>query len=266
MDPKLKEQKQMKKVIFKSQKHGQGNIGMDSDSERMSEPKDSMPSTPSFPLEDAFVPEDDPLLGSVSKFVQITPNNLDVEWNGDGSVPGPQKLPVRRQVKREDTDGNNNNLSYTEFSTHPESQPFVKPDLEPTLPVIEWDASGNNNNMVEGELMFDYEDMEFEPQTYFSLTELLTTDDSGQCDGYGDDKDASGNTENPNPQVDTTEQCSAFLYDNTIPCQICMHVEPGPDLTCQTCAMTIHSHCSPWEEESTCTGGSWRCGRCREWL
>lgn len=247
----------MKKVVFRSQKHGQGNIRVDSDSDRMSESKDSMPSTPSFPLEDAFVPEDDPLLMSVSKVEHITQNNLDVEWNGADSVPGPQKLPVRRQVKREDADENNNISSYTEFSMHPESQPFVKPEVEPAFPVMEWDASGNsnNNNMVEGELMFDYEDMEFEPQTYFSLNELLTTDDSGQ-----------GNDPNLNPQVETTEQCRAFLCDNTIPCQICMHVEPGPDLTCQTCNMTIHSHCSPWEEESTCTGGSWRCGRCREWL
>lgn len=263
------EQKQMKKVVFRRQKHGPGYIGMDSDSERMSESKESLPSTPSFPLEDAFVPEDDPLLVSVTKVEQITPNNLDVEWNGDGSVPGPQKLQVRRRVKREDTEGNENNISYTDFSTHSGSQLFVKPEMEPTLPVMEWDASGNNNSMVEGELMFDYEDMEFEPQTYFSLNELLTTDDSGQCNGYGNDKDASGNMDNPNPnpQVETMEQCGAFLYENTIPCQICMHVEPGPDLTCQTCSMTIHSHCSPWEEESTCTGGgSWRCGRCREWM
>ncbi|XP_010454541.1 PREDICTED: DDT domain-containing protein PTM-like isoform X5 [Camelina sativa] len=265
MDPVLKEQKQMKPVVSRRQKHGKGSIGMDSTSERMSEQEDSMPSTPSFPFEDTFVPDDDPLLMSVSKIEQITPNNLDVEWNGDGSVPGPQKLQVRRQVKREDTDGNNS-LSYTEFSMQPESMPIVKPEMEATLPVTEWDASGNCD-MVEGELMFDYEDMEFEPQTYFSLTELLTTDDSGQCDGYGDGKDASANTDNPNPQVETTvEQCRAFLCDNTIPCQICMHVDPGPDLTCKTCTMTIHSHCSPWEEESTCTGGSWRCGRCREWL
>ncbi|ANM70692.1 PHD finger family protein [Arabidopsis thaliana] len=265
MDPKLKEQKQMKQVFFRRQKHGQGNTGIDSDSERMSEPKDSLPSTPSFLSEDTFVPEDDPLLVSVSKVEQITPNSLDVEWNEDGCVPGPQKLQVRRPVKREDTDGNNN-LSYTEFTMHPESMPVVKPEMEPTFPVMEWDASGNSNNMNEGELMFDYEDMEFEPQTYFSLTELLTTDDSGQCDGYGDDKDASGITDNPNPQVEAMEQCTSFLYENTIPCQICKHVEPGPDLTCQTCNMTIHSHCSPWEEESTCIGGSWRCGRCREWL
>ncbi|CAN7121831.1 unnamed protein product [Brassica rapa subsp. narinosa] len=263
MDPVLKEQKQMKNVCFKRKKHGKGNTGMDSDSERMSEPKDSIPSTPSFTFEDAFAPEDDPLLVSVSKVEQITSKGMD-------SVPGPQKLPVRRQMKREDTEGNSS-LSYTEYSTYSESQTFVKPEMEPTLPAMEWDASDNNNNsnnMVEGELMFDYEDMEFEPQTYFSLTELLTADDSGQCNGYGYDKDATGNTDNTNPntQVETMEQCRAFVFDNTTPCQICMHVDPGPDLTCHTCNMTIHSHCSPWEEESAFTGGGWRCGRCREWM
>ncbi|CDY35713.1 BnaC02g09790D [Brassica napus] len=260
MDPVLKEQKQMKNACFKRKKHGKGNTGIDCDSERMSEPKDSIPSTPSFTFEDAFAPEDDPLLMSVSKVEQITPKDMD-------SVPGPQKLPVRRQMKREDTEGNSS-LSYTEFSTYSESQNFVKPEMEQAFPAREWDASDNNNNMVEGELMFDYEDMEFEPQTYFSLTELLTADDSGQCNGYGYGKDATGNTDNTNPntQVETMEQCRAFVYDNTTPCQICMHVDPGPDLTCQTCNMTIHSHCSPWEEESAFTGGSWRCGRCREWM
>ncbi|KAF3542244.1 hypothetical protein DY000_02000999 [Brassica cretica] len=174
MDPKLKEERQKRNAFFQRQRHKKGNTRTDSDSEIMSEPRDSVPSTPSFPLEDGFVPKD-----------------LDVEWNGDGSVPGPQKLPVKRQVK---------------------------------------------------------------------------PDDSGQCNGYGYDKDASGNADNPNPQVETMGQWRAFLNDDTKPCQICMHVEPGADLTCQTCNITIHSHCSPWEEESTCTRGNWRCGPCREWM
>ncbi|CAF1698251.1 hypothetical protein HID58_051072 [Brassica napus] len=245
MDPKLKEERQKRNAFFQRQRHKKGNTRTDSDSEIMSEPRDSVPSTPSFPLEDGFVPKD-----------------LDVEWNGDGSVPGPQKLPVKRQVKREDTEGNNN-LSYIDFSTHLESVPFVRPEMEPTLPVMECNASDSYNN---NELMFDYEDMEFEPQTYFSLTELLTADDNGQCNGYGYDKDALGNADNPNPQVETMGQWRAFLNDDTKPCQICMHVEPGADLTCQTCNITIHSHCSPWEEESTCTRGNWRCGPCREWM
>ncbi|CAN7005909.1 hypothetical protein IGI04_009660 [Brassica rapa subsp. trilocularis] len=247
MDPKLKEERQKRNAFFQRQRHKKGNTRTDSDSEIMSEPRDSVPSTPSFPLEDAFVPKD-----------------LDVEWNVDGSAPGPQKLAVKRQVKREDTEGNNN-LSYIDFSTHLESVPFVRPEMEPTLPVMECNASDSNNNN-NNELMFDYQDMEFEPQTYFSLTELLTADDSGQCNGYGYDKYASGNTDNPNTQVETMGQWRAFLNDDTKPCQICMHVEPGADLTCQTCNITIHSHCSPWEEESTCTRGNWRCGPCREWM
>ncbi|KAJ0261347.1 PHD finger family protein [Hirschfeldia incana] len=248
MDPKLKEERQKRNAFFQRQRRKKENTGVESDSEIISEPRDSVPSTPSFPLEDAFVPQD-----------------LDVEWNVDGSVLEPRKLPVRREVKLEDTVGNNY-LSFTDFSMHPESLSCVKP--EPTLPVMEWDASdsNNNNNMVEGELMFDYQDMEFEPQTYFSLTELLTADDSDQCNGYGYNKDASGNTDSLNPQVETMGQWTAFLNDNTKPCQICMNVEPGADLTCQTCNITIHSHCSPWEEESACTRGSWRCGPCREWM
>ncbi|KAJ4907966.1 PHD finger family protein [Raphanus sativus] len=249
MDPKLKEERQKRNAFFQRQRHkkGNNNTRMDSDSEIMSEPRDSVPSTPSFPLEDAFVPQD-----------------LDVEWNVDGSVPE----PVRRQVKREDREGNNN-ISYIDFSMPPESLSCVKP--EPTLPVMDWDASdsnnnNNNNNMVKGELTFDYQDMEFEPQTYFSLTELLTADDSDLCNGYGYNEDVSRNTDNPNPQVETMEQWRAFLSDNTKPCQICMHVEPEADLTCQTCNITIHSHCSPWEEESTCTRSNWRCGPCREWM
>ncbi|KAF8084916.1 hypothetical protein N665_0693s0008 [Sinapis alba] len=264
MDPKLKEERQKKNAFFQRQRHKKGNTRMDSDSEIMSEPRDSVPSTPSFLLEDAFVPENDLLLASVSKVEQITPKDLDVEWKGDGSLPGPWKLPVKKQVRREDKEVNYS-LSYIDFSTHLESPPCVKPEMEPTLPVMEWDAS-DSNNMVEGELMIDYQDMEFKPQTYFSLTELLTADDSGQCNGYGYNKDASGNTDSLNPQVERMGQWRAFLDDNTKPCQICMHVEPGADLTCQTCYLKIHSHCSPWEEESTCTRGNWRCGPCREWM
>ena len=54
---------------------------------------------------------------------------------------------------------------------------------------------------LEGELQFDYEslnceDMEFEPQTYFSLSELLASDDDGQVDGNNVTEDGSGSWEN----------------------------------------------------------------------
>ncbi|VVB04906.1 unnamed protein product [Arabis nemorensis] len=240
MDPKLKEQKQIKRIVFKNQKQRQGNSGLDSDSERMSEQKDSKPSTPLpatplYPPEDAFFPDDDPLLVSVSKVEEITPTNMDLGWDTVASAPGPQKLPVRRQAKREDS--------------CIDPQPFVKHEAEQeeSLPVVtEWDTSG--------ELLFDYEDMEFEPQTYFSLTELLSADDTtsgGQYEVNGDAK-----------LVEATEEGE----DEMGPCQRCLQMEPRPDLLCTVCGLLIHSHCSPWEEEpSSVTGyGPWNCGQCRE--
>ncbi|AED93946.1 PHD type transcription factor with transmembrane domain protein (PTM) [Arabidopsis thaliana] len=244
MDPKLKEQKQIKRIVFTNQKQRQGNSGLDSDSERMSEQKDSKPSTPLpatplYPPDDVFIPEDDPLLVSVSKVKQITPSSFDLEWSTTAFAPGPQKLPVRRQVKREDSD-----------AAYPELHPIVKPEAEEqALPVLtEWDLSG--------ELLFDYEDMEFEPQTYFSLTELLTADDSGggQYQENGD-MVVSGN-----PQFEPTEK--EECEDDMGPCQRCLQMDPAPDLLCTVCGLLIHSHCSPW---SALPGSSWSCGQCREW-
>ncbi|CAH8267449.1 unnamed protein product [Arabidopsis lyrata] len=247
MDPKLMEQKQIKRIVFKNQKQRQGNSGLDSDSERMSEQKDSKPSTPLpvtplYPPEDVFIPDDDPLLVSVSKVEHITPSSFDLEWSTAAFAPGSQKLPVRRQVKREDS-----NAGY------PELQPIVKPEAdEQALPVLtEWDSSG--------ELLFDYEDMEFEPQTYFSLTELLTADDSGggQYEINGD-KIVSGN---PHFEPTEEEEC-----EDMGPCQRCSQMDPAPDLLCTVCGLLIHSHCSPWEEDpSALPGSSWSCGQCREW-
>lgn len=244
MDPKLKEQKQIKRLVFKNQKQRQGNSGLDSDSERMPEQKDSKPSTPLpatplYPPEDAFFPEDDPLLVSVSKVEQIAPTDFDLGWNTVASAPGPQKLPVRRQAKREDS-----------YADYPEPQTIVKPEteLQDSLPVVtEWDTSG--------ELLFDYEDMEFEPQTYFSLTELLTASDAasgGQYEVNGDDKDVEAREEEE---------------EEMGPCQRCLQMEPRPDLLCTVCGLLIHSHCSPWEEEPSPSfpGCGWNCGQCREW-
>ncbi|KFK33904.1 hypothetical protein AALP_AA5G076100 [Arabis alpina] len=260
MDPKLKEQKQIKRIVFKNQNQRPGNSGLDSDSERMSEQKDSKPSTPLpatplYPPEDAFFPEDDPLLVSVSKVEQITPTNIDFGWNTVASAPGPQKLPVRRQAKREDSylEPQPREDSYLEpqprEDSYLEPQPIVKQEAEQedSVPVLtEWDTSG--------ELLFDYEDMEFEPQTYFSLTELLTADDTS----------SGGQLLTADKEVEAKEEGEE---DEMGPCQRCLQMEPRPDLLCTFCGLLIHSHCSPWEEEPlSLTGyGPWNCGQCREW-
>lgn len=49
-----------------------------------------------------------------------------------------------------------------------------------------------------------------------------------------------------------------------VPCKMCSHAKPCPDLCCDTCEMWIHRHCSPWNEEEP-GEDCWKCGNCREW-
>lgn len=279
MDAELREQKRRKRCM-RAQKQGQGNIRVIFDSRNMSEPKESKPVSPVCPSEDVFVPDDDPLLFSLSKAEQVTENNLDSEWNAD-SGPGLKKLPVRRHVKRE---GNvdslsGSNLLHFERSNCNETDDLVQSKAQP-FSIAEWDVSSTG---LESDMMFDYEslnyeDMEFEPQTYFSFTELLAPDDGDQCGGVDVSGDALGNIEhqscsishgvmeqsgtgNCNQQESTVSEKSNA---NLVQCQICLHMEPASDLSCQICGFVMHSHCSPWEE-SVSSQGSWSCGRCREW-
>ncbi|KAK9279952.1 hypothetical protein L1049_013636 [Liquidambar formosana] len=242
------------------------------------------PTTPMLPMkEEVFIPDDDPLLFSLSRVEQITEHNAEVDLEcNTASGPGPQKLPVRRQVKREgDIDGiSGNNPSSVELSTPLETNSLVNPKEEASSPQVEWDISTNG---LEDTMMFDYEglnyeDMEFEPQTYFSFTELLASEDGGELDGVDASGNELGNLENSS---------SAFLKDgvseqyrmgtnngqhkptvqpdvNVVHCQLCPNQEPAPDLSCEICGLWIHSHCSPWVEPSS-WGDSWRCGNCREW-
>ncbi|PSR86517.1 DDT domain-containing protein [Actinidia chinensis var. chinensis] len=139
--------------------------------------------------------EDDNLLFSFPSIGQFGEHNseMDFEWNIPAvSGPGPQKLPVRRHMKHENyVDGaSGNDPSWIESSAPMESNNLVNPAEESLAPHLEWDVSING---FEDGLLFDceglnYEDMEFEPQTYFSFAELLASDDGGQLDGI----DASG--------------------------------------------------------------------------
>lgn len=136
--------------------------------------------------EEVITRNDDPLLFSLSRVEQITDvetPKIEVEWDEPGQ--GPHKLPVRRhgnfQLNADCTFENNH---HAEFSA-PTDLSIPKDELSSP---VEWDVS-NNVLETETELPTDYdinyEDMEFEPQTYFSFTELL---DDGQLEG-----DVSGN-------------------------------------------------------------------------
>ncbi|XP_048234477.1 DDT domain-containing protein PTM isoform X2 [Ricinus communis] len=196
---------------------------------------------------------------------------LHVDWH--------QKLPVRRLSKPQVIDeGMLENSHYANPSVPVDGKNTFAPEEESSC--MEWDASAKD---FEGEMPTDYElnyeDMEFEPQTYFSFGELLESDDGGQLDGFdvsGNVMVNSGNQSYAVLQDGFYEQCARDNSGNplepmTAPelsfktkhCKMCSHSEPVPELTCKVCDIVIHSHCSPWVESSS-PEGTWTCGKCLE--
>ncbi|KAF0896539.1 hypothetical protein E2562_024392 [Oryza meyeriana var. granulata] len=118
---------------------------------------------------------------------------------------------------------------------------------------------------------------EYEPQTYFSFTELLEADDTqfdntfgmssslqddGDQQGIGFDEMAfmieDGSSNIHFPAIDSAS--------DEVACDRCKNPQLPPDLKCAVCGLQIHRHCSPWEEsEEPADGANWSCGACREW-
>ncbi|KAL9686850.1 hypothetical protein QQ045_031243 [Rhodiola kirilowii] len=207
--------------------------------------------------DDIFMQSDDPLLFSLSRVEQVTGpcSESDLVW--DNSEPGAKKLPVRRQVKNE------NNSE----------------DLEPAGQQDFYGAHTNgdfSNEAAQDGLMFDldsldYEDMEFEPHTYFSMTELLeddgaiaasqaTTNDFGLCPTSTTSNVGTGRIYEPSNKSGPQENQSLVVQQ----CDSCKCTVPSPDLLCDLCGLSIHRDCSPWFE-TTSVVDHWRCGSCREW-
>ncbi|XP_027347910.1 DDT domain-containing protein PTM-like [Abrus precatorius] len=243
--------------------------GADSDSGTFSDMRECEPATPVFPG------EDDPLLFSLSSVQLITEPrfNGDVDWNSV-SGSGLQKLPVRRHVKHEgDGDGSFGDIPlHAEFSIYSDAGNLATPaQLSSALEsdtAVPFDSKLPNDSEN-----VNFADMDFEPHTYFSVTELLHPDDSSQFEGVDVSGDLTGYLENSCTLV--PEECGDFsLVDKSEPayslqdtgycCWRCSQMEPAPDLCCEICGIMIHSQCSPWVE-SPSRLGSWRCGNCREW-
>uniref|UniRef100_A0A7N0U7F0 Uncharacterized protein n=1 Tax=Kalanchoe fedtschenkoi TaxID=63787 RepID=A0A7N0U7F0_KALFE len=212
--------------------------------------------------DEIFSQSDDPLLFSLSKVEQVVEPRSENDPGWDISESGPKKLPVRRQVKNEN--GSN------------DSEVANQPFLDDTM------MNGDISNDAEAQdgLMFDLdsfncEDMEFEPHTYFSMTELL--EESGEMDightpvsDYGlcstssmsnvgtgiHESDNNCGQQEPEPQEN-----ESF---NIRQCDSCKCTVPPPDLSCDLCGLSIHRSCSPWFETTSVADG-WRCGSCREW-
>ncbi|KAE8680535.1 adaptin family protein [Hibiscus syriacus] len=253
MDAELREQKR-KKQFGKLQKQGQGSLALDSDLGTISDIKEFSPVTPMISTEDELGYAHDPQVFSLSKVEQITEyiSEVGVELD-NASATGPQKLRVRRQIKREgEAHGlSGDGLEHVELSAYPEPNDFARPKGDSSIPFAQWDVSSNGG--FEGVLLLDYEnlnyeDMEFEPQTYFSFTELLASDD-GTGDGL---KDSDNQVDPMNPDV------------TALHCHVCLQNEPAPELYCDICGFLTHTQCSLWDESSS-SESSWRCGRCREW-
>ncbi|KAJ8559629.1 hypothetical protein K7X08_003687 [Anisodus acutangulus] len=226
----------------------------------------------------------------------------DCERNAEAiSAPGQRKQPVRTHIENE-TDlessselstaiGGNIVVREEEMATHVESgaklpvRRYVRLDKDSDTPfannpsnvdlsthsIVGRDTSRNSSE----EAGHECKDMEFEPQTCFSFDELLASDDLSPSDGVDSsatltknvetssrilpDKNANKSYVKHEPAISTI---SAVAF--AVPCKMCKHKEPCPDLCCEICDIWIHRHCSPWNEEEP-GEDDWKCSNCREW-
>ncbi|KAL9247390.1 hypothetical protein vseg_020826 [Gypsophila vaccaria] len=251
---------EVKKLRIKGPKDEKA--GASSVSEAISEPVESWPSTPMSMMEmdeNVFIDFDDPLVASAPPIEQMPEPKpeVDCEWNDFG--PGPQKLPVRRQIKNEkDDDG----LTWTGTSSAQLPTSVVNP-------CIEWEGG------LENGIASNYES-DFEPQTYFSFTELLEVDGGNKLEGGNDSGKPWEDMSCENSRTGFTEQYNVMPFDVAMPkpslgpvvnvlCEVCQEAAPAPDLACKNCGIRIHRQCSPWDDDVVIDEDTWNCGQCREW-
>ncbi|KAJ0816436.1 putative transcription factor & chromatin remodeling DDT family [Helianthus annuus] len=274
-DPETRQKLEAKKEAI-AQHHRLKNLESDYNSDFNSETNDGLndwelDSAPLFDSEEVInVQEEQPNpYFSFPMVDQVNDDKLEADFG-----PGLKKLPVRRHIKPgKDTSSTFEYPgAYSGFNN-------PNPDLaagESSTPIVEWDVSTNE---VTDDMMFDYgdlnyEDMEFEPQTYFSFNELLASDEGDKV-GDGDPLLTGPATIDCNPEqyhmgITYDEQEPMFSVETgleMVPCKVCSQTDPCPDLFCQTCGLWLHQHCSPWGDDDSSwepeTG--WKCGNCREW-
>ncbi|KAK4764050.1 hypothetical protein SAY87_013488 [Trapa incisa] len=245
---------------------------LDCDSGDMPESRGWEPTTPLISSEELSTQEVDPFLQfAASQVENIKDENLELDVNWV-TASGPQKLPVRRHLKREPM--GSSGISGGGF---PQLNPptTLEMDVPMTMDsgkspsLAAWDISVNEDSLVFDDEGLNYEDMEFEPQTYFSFTELLGPDGDEQLDsdnmpGKWENWDAAVAQDGMCVSGDEVEYSISLDTFNDVSCQVCSCTDPAPSLNCEVCGLCIHSECSPWDE-SNFGGTSWRCGNCREW-
>ncbi|CAN1252578.1 DDT domain-containing protein PTM [Linum perenne] len=248
------------------------------------------PGTPMFfPMQQQpVVPSDDPLLHSITKVEQIPlDQKLGVvdagEWE-DSNGPGPRKLPVRRQTKHQEGETDVQPLESSSLLAETSSFITTPADQECDATGMDWDGFGNgaaeSQLLVGNDEGFNFEDMEFEPQTYFSFTELLEEDEADQllqaqqsgaaasasvaAEAFPDVALTGWNEYKPVPEPAMGSQDPVSdVFTNITPCQFCSKLDPPPELACEICGLIMHNHCAV--EVGLSYEGNWRCGGCREW-
>lgn len=245
----------------------QENSGVDSDFGTIYDSKEL--SNPIVPKEEVSKQDNDPLLFPLATVELVAANNSEVDTELDTGGPGPRKLPIRRHAKHEgDLNAfSGGNLSGAEFSANDDSENLLAPTENVLPPHLQWDVSVDGLN---GEVMldnndFEYENVEFEPQTLFTFSELLGVDASGDVlenQSFDDGVYEQYNT--GTFDVESNAKMPEETAVNMTKCQMCSLAKPALDLCCQNCGLWIHSNCLPSTEQPL-WDGSWKCSNCREW-
>ncbi|VAI15558.1 hypothetical protein VPH35_082450 [Triticum aestivum] len=251
----------------------------------------------------------DPLLASYGIVEPIGEEsmNADLSMNMGSLVPGSnQKLSIRRaQVKNSeylDQAGTSVNGYYVQNQTpgdaninfsHMNEFSMSEADGVDASELLGWDFTQGNgyavgpdqgtnsqwNDTSGGSIVAE----EYEPQTYFSFTELLEADDTqfdntfGMSTGLQDDGNFAGSFDQQGASFDeltfmVEEESSNMHFPANDPsigelvCHKCKDPQQPPDLKCSSCGLRVHHQCSPWQESGQPgDSANWRCGTCREW-
>ena len=254
------------------------------------------------------VADQDPLLASygIVEPIRHETMNADLSMNMSRLTPGDnQKLSIRRAQVRNceylDQAGTPANGYYVQ-NQHPGNEnidfshmnefSLSEADGVDASELLGWDFPQGNgyaaapdygtssqwNDTSCGSFVAD----EYEPQTYFSFTELLEADDTQLDNTFGmstalqNDGNFTGSFDQQGASFDelsfmVEDESSNMHFPANDPsideltCHKCKTPQPPPDLKCSSCGLCVHRHCSPWQEsEQPADNANWRCGTCRE--
>ncbi|KAF8641828.1 hypothetical protein HU200_067528 [Digitaria exilis] len=254
--------------------------------------------------------DQDPLLASYGIVEPVGEETLDADLATSmlSFAPGSnQKLSVRRAQTKNceyldqeistneyyiiDQPSGNGNINFS----HMNECSFSEADSVDASELLGWDFSQGTayavppdstaNHLANETSCGSFAIDQYEPQTYFSFTELLESDDTqldnafGMSNGLQDDGNCTGNFDQQQQGAGFDEMSftiedgasnmnfpTDYPSPDVVACQKCQNTEPPPDLRCAVCDLHIHRYCSPWDENvPPSESGDWSCGSCREW-